>query len=1383
MREVGTITEGSPEPLGVSVTPSGINVAVWSAHAEAIELCLFDETGDRELGRLALPARTGPVFHGHVAGVGAGARYGLRAHGPFDPGRGQRFNPGKLLVDPYALALDRPFTLHPTMFAYCADDPQGGDSFDATDSAPATPKGIVSRPLDAGPPPPFVPWGETVVYELLLRGFTRTHPEIPEGLRGTFAGLAHPAAIAHFKRLGVTTLELMPCAAWIDERHLPPLGLSNAWGYNPVALLAPDPRLAPGGWDEVRLALAALAEAGIETLLDVVLNHTGEGDALGPTLSLRGLDNAAYYRLAPDEPAAYLNDAGTGSTLELNRGPGLRLAMDALRAWRRFGGVAGFRFDLAAVMGRTAAGFDVHAPLLAAIAQDPELRDLKLIAEPWDVGPGGYQLGRFPPAWGEWNDRFRDTARGFWRGDGVPLGELSRRLAGSEDVFGGRRPSRSVNFTVSHDGFTLADLVAYRRKHNDANGEEGRDGTDHNLSWNHGVEGPSGDPAIVAGRLADQRALLATLLLARGTPMLAMGAELGRSQGGNNNSYAQDGPAGWVDWASADQGLIDFTARLAAIRRDHPALRADRFLTGAPQGGTPYLDVAWRTAEGEPLTEGDWDDPAGETLVMILAEPIERGLDRVIVAVHRGSRPAAVALTENRDGFVWTLLADSAAPDRRGDLASDTLPLSPRSVVVLAETPAPSRPSRAADEKVLARLASAAGIAPEWSGVDGARHAVGRDTQRALLAAMGLPAGSTQQALQSLHALADDHDRRPLPFALTARANEPITIFLPRDDGAPPVRTWLTLEGEHGEGLRLPVASSTGRESERRARDGRLTHGVALPLPDLEVGIYTLRRDDRPGHTCRLIVAPHTCHAPDALRDGRKRWGVTAQLYGVRRMHDQGVGDFTTLGALGEAAAARGAVVLAINPVHSLFPGDRERASPYYPSDRRFLDPLYLDLDAVPGATGHRDEAAILRGLPSVDYPRVWALKAAVLEAAFADAPANPAFEAFVAAGGERLAAFCRFQALAETRPGEAWRRWPQGLAAPPARMRFHAWLQWLCERQLAGAARRASGLAIGLGRDLAVGAAPDGAEQWDQAPLVADRVSIGAPPDPFGPQGQVWGVRPFDPHRLRRDGYRFQGELLAANMRHAGALRVDHVMGLARQFWVPDGARGADGAYVAFPFDDLLAVLALESRRARCLVIGEDLGTVPEGFRERLWEAGALSYRVLPFERHGASFAPPGAWPRPATACVSTHDLPPLAGWWRGADIAERRDLGLMTPDEGEAARAARADDRRALLNALRAESFLPQNQDAAAPDRDAPLTPELAAAIHAFVAATPAALAAAQVEDLAGEETAVNLPGTDRERPNWRRRVTATLEELFDTNLAQAIVSVMRVGRSGPP
>jgi glycogen operon protein len=1366
------------------VTPDGVNFAVRSDHAAAIDLCLFDAEGESEIARIALPGRTGPVFHGHVRGLAAGARYGLRAHGPFDPAAGQRFNPAKLLLDPYALALDRPFRLAPSLFSYRAEDPWGGDSLDQADSAADMPKAIVTAPFDVAPPPRLgIPWGETVIYELHVRGFTRMHPDIPEALRGTFAGLAHPAAIDHLKHLGVTTVELMPAAAWIDERHLPPLGLGNYWGYNPVALMAPDPRLAPGGWAEVRAATAALAAAGIEAVLDVVFNHTGEGDALGPTVSLRGLDNAGAYRLQADDPTRYVNDAGTGNVLALDRPAMVRLAMDSLRAWRRLGGFSGFRFDLATILGRRAGGFDPDAPLLCAISQDPELRELKLIAEPWDIGPGGYQLGRFPAPWGEWNDRYRDTMRGLWRGEAISLGAVARRLAGSHDLLPGRRPSRGVNFVAAHDGFTLADLTAYAEKHNLANGEDNRDGSSHEASWNNGVEGPTGDPAILAARLADQRALLATLLTSRGTPMLPMGAEIGHSQGGNNNAYAQDNATGWLDWARADAGLLDFTRNLVAIRRGHPALRADRWLTGEALTGEIHPDVAWRRADGGALSAADWDDPHGPTLVMILAEPDGEELDRVALVFHRGAQPTDIVLPEPRGGFEWEVLADSADPARTGRVKAGAPRASPRSVLILAEAPATAHSIDGVDLESLGRLARAAGIASEWHTLEGERRLVSPDTQRALLAAMRLPASSRGEARDTLRRLADTHDRRTTPLTVLGREGHATEVRLGWPDGAPAPRTRLEVRGADGPLIGLAVDPWACPEARLAGRDGRGGRGLSVTLPPLPPGRYRLVREDSPDLEGRLTVAPSACYAPDALAGERRLFGFSAQIYSVRRRGDQGIGDFTTLGELGASAAREGAGLLAVNPMHALFADRRERASPYYPSDRRFLDPIYLDLTRIASA----DPGPVVAEQRTVDYPAVWALKCAALEAAFRAAPEDPALEAFIAAGGEALARFATFQAITETLPGISWRDWPAGLRSPvgpdvtsfraahAGRVRFHQYLQWLCERQLAEAARTAEGLALGLGRDLAIGAAPDGAEAWANAELLAQGVSVGAPPDPLGPQGQVWGLPPLDPLRSREDGHRLLAGLFAANMRHAGALRIDHVMGLARLFWVPEGAPGSHGAYVAYPLHELLGELALESHRARCLVIGEDLGSVPHGLRETLAEAKVLSYQVLAFEQEGPGrFKPPAAYPRLAFACAATHDLPTLAGWWAGLDIDERLALGLWTEAEAQRAMADRRIDKTGLIDALTQAGL-----SAAGLHLDGPLTPEAAGAVHTFIAATPSALAVAQVEDLAGEKVAVNLPGTDQERPNWRRRIGAPLETLMQGETARAILEALRAAR----
>ena len=666
---------GSPEPLGLTLVEGGANVAVFSETAEKIELCLFDAAGAAEIARLALPGRTGPVRHGFVPGVVAGARYGFRAHGPWRPSAGLRFNPDKLLIDPYALALDGPIRLHELMLATARGD-----------SAPFAAKAVACAPAIAEASRRKIPWPETIIYELHVRGFTQALPDVPEALRGRFAGLAHPVSIAHLRRLGVTTIEIMPCAAWIDERHLQAAGLSNYWGYNPVAMMTPEPRLAPDGWREVRDSVAALQAEGFEVLIDVVLNHTGESDAFGPTLSLRGLDNATYYRLDPADPARYVNDAGCGNILRLDHPATLRYAMDTLRAWARFGGVDGFRFDLATTLARRVEGFDPHAPLLAAIDQDPLLRALKLIAEPWDIGPGGYQVGRFPAQWGEWNDKFRDGMRRFWRGDGGMIGEAATRLAGSADLFQGRKPpSRGVNFITAHDGFTLADLVSYERKHNEANGEHNRDGTDANHSWNNGVEGETQDEGVLAARRRDQRNLLTALLLAHGTPMLSMGAELGQSQHGNNNAYAQDNPTAWLDWGKADLALTDFVRALIDLRLHTSAFTHDRFLEGAPQDAGGLADVEWRGAEGELLRELQWHDGERRFLGAFFCA----GPSRAALLFNAGREAARFRLPQPRAGAFWARMIDTAADTGAGDGAcfdcGETLVVAPRSSMVLVE--------------------------------------------------------------------------------------------------------------------------------------------------------------------------------------------------------------------------------------------------------------------------------------------------------------------------------------------------------------------------------------------------------------------------------------------------------------------------------------------------------------------------------------------------------------------------------------------------------------------------------------------------------------------------------------------------------------------------
>jgi isoamylase len=616
---------GSPFPLGAKWDGLGTNFAVFSAHAEKIELCLFDPSGRREIGRYTMEEYTDEVWHGYLPNAEPGTVYGYRAHGPYDPARGHRFNPYKLLLDPYAQGIVGEVHWSDVLYGYRVHSPRADLSFDRRDSAAGVPKAIViDDAFNWGDDrPPRVPWSDTVIYETHLRGLTRLRDGILPHQRGCFAALADPAIIDHLCRLGITAVELLPVQFFLQDRQLLKQGLRNYWGYNTLGFFMPEPSyIANGSANELRMAVRRLHAAGIELILDVVYNHTAEANEFGPTLSFRGLDNASYYRLVNDNPRHYVNDTGTGNTLNLSHPRVLQMVMDSLRYWVQSFHVDGFRFDLSATLGREAHGFDPGSGFFDAVRQDPVLSQVKLIAEPWDIGPGGYQLGQHPPGFAEWNDRYRDSVRRFWRGDPGQRPEIAARVAGSADVFhhNGRRPWASVNYIASHDGFTAADAVTYATKHNQANGEDDRDGQSENYTSNWGVEGSTDDPSIVAVRARVVRAMLATLLLSSGTPMLLGGDELGRTQNGNNNAYCQDNPTSWIDWAHAatpeGQALLAYVAYLAGLRRAHPVLRSPTFLHGAEIHANKVADIAWFDESGEALTPAAWNDPEQRTLVV-----------------------------------------------------------------------------------------------------------------------------------------------------------------------------------------------------------------------------------------------------------------------------------------------------------------------------------------------------------------------------------------------------------------------------------------------------------------------------------------------------------------------------------------------------------------------------------------------------------------------------------------------------------------------------------------------------------------------------------------------------------------------------------------------
>ncbi len=609
---------GRPYPLGPKWDGLGVNFAVFSAHAERIELCLFDPSGRREIARRDLPACTDQVWHGYLPDAGPGTIYGFRAHGPYHPAEGHRFNPFKLLLDPYARAIADGFAWSDALYGFRANSPRRDLSFDRRDSAGVALKGVVVADNFAwgDDAPPDTPWNRTVIYEAHVKGLTALHPDIPPAQRGRYTALGHPAVIAHLRRLGVTALELLPVHAFLNDRFLLRQGLTNYWGYNTIGFFVPHADY--GTANELRGAIRRLHAAGIEVILDVVYNHTAEGGAEGPTLSFRGLDNASYYRLLPHDRRHCTNDTGCGNTLNLSHPRVLQLVMDSLRFWVTSFHVDGLRFDLAPALGRESHGFDPGAGFFDAVRQDPVLSRVKLIAEPWDVGPGGYQAGNHPPGWAEWNDRFRDGVRRFWRGDYGQRPDFAARLAGSADIFSyqDRRPSASVNFAACHDGFTLTDITRYENKHNEANGEGNRDGTDANWSANWGEEGPSEEPHVKVTRARICHAMLACVFLAEGTPMLLAGDELGRTQQGNNNAYCQDNHVSWLDWAHADTDLARFVSRLAALRAHCPALNHPKFLYGRHELHPGIADIAWFDQHGAPIPPESWNDPDERALVL-----------------------------------------------------------------------------------------------------------------------------------------------------------------------------------------------------------------------------------------------------------------------------------------------------------------------------------------------------------------------------------------------------------------------------------------------------------------------------------------------------------------------------------------------------------------------------------------------------------------------------------------------------------------------------------------------------------------------------------------------------------------------------------------------
>jgi glycogen operon protein len=693
---------GKPYPLGATWDGEGVNFALFSEHAEKVELCVFDPSGRRETQCIRLREQTDQVWHCYLPEARPGLVYGYRVYGPYDPAKGMRYNPHKLLLDPYAKQVQH-LSWNDAHFGYRIGHKNADLSFDRRDSAAGMMKGVVIESAFTweSDRPPKIPWHKSVIYEVHVKGFTMRHPKVPQKLRGTYAGLSTAPVIEHFKKLGITAVELMPVHCFVDDRHLLEKGLHNYWGYNTIGFFAPEPRYSStGSVKEFKTMVKTLHSAGIEVILDVVYNHTAEGNQMGPTLSFRGIDNTVYYRLLPNDPRYYLDYTGTGNTLNVRHPRVLQLIMDSLRYWVLEMHVDGFRFDLAATLARELHEVDRLGAFLDIIHQDPILSQVKLIAEPWDLGEGGYQVGKFPVGWAEWNDRYRDALRSYWKGDGGLIGELAYRITGSSDFYArsGRSPYASINFVTAHDGFTLNDLVSYNSKHNEANGEENRDGTDNNRSWNCGVEGPTDDPVVLALRERQKRNLLATLFLSQGVPMLLAGDAMGHTQNGNNNAYCQDNEISWIDWDDQNRNsdLLEFTRLVIELRRNHPVFRRRKFFQGRAIKGADIKDIVWLLPGGEEMSDEGWGRDSARTLGVFLAGD---GLDEVdehaepvrdesfLVLLNAHHEPVPFQLPTMQQEGSWLPLIDTARErgvgSKEGQPGGAIYPLEARSMAVL----------------------------------------------------------------------------------------------------------------------------------------------------------------------------------------------------------------------------------------------------------------------------------------------------------------------------------------------------------------------------------------------------------------------------------------------------------------------------------------------------------------------------------------------------------------------------------------------------------------------------------------------------------------------------------------------------------------------------
>jgi len=1454
MKNYVNIKEGKPYPLGATWDGAGVNFALYSKHAKSVMLCFFDKDYKESLC-IPIRNRTHYIWHCYVEGIRPGQLYGYRVDGPYDPENGFRFNPSKVLLDPYALAIGRELIWSEEHFGY-----KFPYNFREKDNRNNADKAILGAIID----PAFswgndkqldISWKDTIIYEAHVKGFTQLNPYVPEELRGTYLAFTTDEVIKYLKDLGITTIEFLPIQYSITEYHLYKQNKVNYWGYNPIAFFAPNPRYAydksvMGAINEFKTMVKVLHQAGFEVILDVVYNHTAEGDHTGPTLSFRGIDNLSYYRVYEEKKDLYVDFTGCGNTLNHQNHHVLQLVMDSLRYWITEMHVDGFRFDLASALARELYEVDRLTSFFAIIQQDPIISKVKLIAEPWDLGKDGYQVGNFPPGWSEWNGRYRDTVRRVINEFENNLSDFATRIAGSSDLYkkDDRKTYSSINFITCHDGFTLRDLVSYEKKHNEDNGLNNLDGSDVNYSRNYGIEGDTDDIKINLIRLKKQKLFLTTLFISQGVPMLLAGDELNRTQKGNNNAFCQDNEISYINWEENEysQELHTITKFLIQLRKQNEVFRRNEFFEGEEKKVMEVKDIYWIHKEGREMQEEDWHNELclgillpsefgerfdfdtsleGDTFLILINfsnETIQFKIPEIITTrwkiIYSTDRHLFITeetedeiekmdhilqkIYKNRSNHHFLEEMEIYMSDGLFYMPNEHIKINQYSIVILKADKnwKEAHVKRKYRLKLLEILIHNLGIQKQYFDLMGREYNLSNSEIFMIIRAMHLPV----KDLSSLEVIYENYKNDlwfqgiQSSFVLSINQEKDLELTIPETIKKFKIqikdKNQATVFEKEIEDYPIIESHTIAFSKFKKLKLIKTKINLNFQFDVGYYDIYVLHNSEIYSKG-KLMITPEKAYNDDKIYTG-----VWVQLYALRSSTNMGVGDFGDLKKLALILKKYRYNIIGLSPLHYVL-NQENMVSPYFPASRLMINPIYIDIFSI--EEFHKSKNAIKKWKAYVDvfeqeknskvinYSLIYKIKKEIIYEIYKDFiienNKNDLYKKFIKYKENNHLLF--FHALYETAndvfgkikiPGELYKLdsefQKQFIQEYQDKIEFYSFIFYLAEQQFLNLVEELKKEGIYLYLDLAVGCAPDQIEHIyfdnNYSYLFSKTARAGAPPDQFSPNGQDWGIIVFNPFILKKFHYEPFILLLRRNLFNHTFLRIDHVMWLYRLYWIVREGSEKTATYVRYPEKDFFGILSLESHLNKGIIIGEDLGTVPEEVRNILEEKSILSWKVFYFEKINDEFIDPNSYPLNCVATINTHDLPTLAGYWLGKDIEEKFKIGILTEQEAKKLLEIRNKERNKIIEMFNKKQYFKDKEPLT---EDSIFDSEIVYYFYRLLSETPSKIVLASIYDMMGESDQPNMPGTVNEYPNWRLRLSVPIEEIENNPYFISVTSAL--------